>query len=1154
MSKPFRITLAIIAMLVVLATTAIAVMSTAWFRRALERRLIVALEEMTGGRVEVQEFRFHPLALQAVFRGLVLHGSEPASAPALFSARTIVLRLSPANLLHREIRIMSLDWDGAEAHLRTNADGSTNLPGPLTTFQAGEFMGELIDLRIGRVTLARSTFFWDDQPLTMDLSARGVALLVRFRSHRRYEGSLVASAVTLQKPGHTLPPVDFSVRFNLSQNELAVTSLTWQARGISGGGSFTFHPVPEPEAYFSFQTSMEVAALNPPLRPPGLQNGNLRVEGQGIYRHGEISARGQLHTRRMLLRDAQFDSGPLEISADFSADQSRVAISNLKVLGWGGSVEGEGQVSLAGRAPEFHLRARLQRMNLSALVQSSRGQPRLFAQLHPASLLDGAVDVTWTGEFDKLKSQFDLHLSSPAASPAGFLPVSGDVKGSLDTNHGLVASLADSSLRTPRSLLRAKGTLVESTEHGESPGHLQIELETTQFEEWRSLLETQLLLPAHFPLSLESTATLAGDITGSRTNPGVRGSVRVGKFDYRGGTWDSLRANFAASPNLLQVTFGQLSRGGSLLTFQASTQLEDWRISKAAPVQVSARAQRTPLEGLKAVLGIDYPVGGEVSGQVSMTGTDSNLEGSGAIKVERGTLAGETFSSFSARIRIESSSLDLETIELTKGHGRITGSAQVDILRRSIVCHLHGADFSIADFGIPTIASQVASTHQAADTIPVSAPSGHESQPSDALGGQANFDLEGSGSPDQLHFRSTAFVKRLSVGTTPIGDLRIQLDGQGRSVQFHGLCSGPAGSFNLSGDAQMGGGWPLRVEGQYVSFRVDPWVRVILNGDLDAEVTASGSFKVDGSLQDASKLDLQSKIDTLEVSFPSLKWTNEHPVEVRYADNRLTAEPFRMQGPSTNLDIVGSLRLAGPASLSFTLQGVADATILSLFEPGLQASGQSRIKLNVSGSPARPQLNGVVDVRDVGLDYPGMPIRLSSLNGEIQFDGERATLKSLRGISGGGTIILDGFATLALPPRVQLRAKLDQVRAHYPADFTSILSGSLSLEGTADRSQLHGDLSVNQVVASESKPWLNQFMQTASPFESLGSGTTSSLANSVRLNIRVTSPTPVRLQVQDLRLTADIDVRLQGSLANPVEVGSVHFRNGEATVRGIASS
>jgi translocation and assembly module TamB len=42
----------------------------------------------------------------------------------------------------------------------------------------------------------------------------------------------------------------------------------------------------------------------------------------------------------------------------------------------------------------------------------------------------------------------------------------------------------------------------------------------------------------------------------------------------------------------------------------------------------------------------------------------------------------------------------------------------------------------------------------------------------------------------------------------------------------------------------------------------------------------------------------------------------------------------------------------------------------------------------------------------------------------------------------------------------------------------------------------------------------------------------------------------VRLQAQDLRLTANVDVHLQGSLTNPVELGTVHFLNGEAVFRG----
>jgi translocation and assembly module TamB len=1131
MSKHFRITLAIIGTLVAVAMAAIGVMSTSWFRRALERRLIVTLEDMTGGRVEVQEFSFHPIVLQAIIHGVVIHGNEPPQAPPLFSAHTVVVRLSPANLLHREIRMMSLDWDGAELHLKTNPDGSTNLPGPALRYAAGQVMEQLMDLRIGRVTLAHSTFFWNDRALNVDLSARDVAFLLHLRRGSRYEGSLAASAVTAHMPEQSTPPLTFSTHFVLSQNELAVTSLVWQSRGMTGQGSFTFRPVPEPEGYFSFQTSFDVAALNPVVRLPGLQGGSLRLEGQGIYRHGEISAQGRCQTRQMLFQDAQFNSGPLEVSADYSLDRSRVAISNLKVLGWGGSALGDGQVSLAGPTPQFHARARLRDISLAALLHSSKGQPLLITQLQPASLIDGVVDLTWAGEFEGVKSKFDLHFSAPAAPPPGFLPVSGEMRGSLETNHGFSVSLEDSSFHTPNSALRAKGTLVESVARSESSSSLQIQLETTQFEEWRSVFATLVELTPRLPLALKSPATLVGEVTGSIRNPEMRGSLRVGEFEYRGWTWDGLQANVVARPEYFQVSSGQLSLGTSVFGLEASAHLEDWRITKTSQVRFSARAQRTPLEGLKAALAINYPVGGHVSGQVNLAGTASNLEGTGNIRVEDGNIAGETFDSFSASIQVGESTWDLDTIELVKGRGRITGKAQIGPSNRSLTCQLHGKGFSLAE------------SKRLALSFPDFAPSLQ-------LQGQASFDLQASGTPDNFQFHSTMLVQGISVAGTQVGDFRAQLDGENQSVQIRGIGSGPAGMFSVSGDAKTAGDWPLQLQGQYVSIRLDPWARLLLNNKLSPQVTASGSFNANGSLRDWSKFQMQSQIETLEVSFPSLKWRNEHPVELRFASNRLSAHPFRMQGPSTNLTVDGSLHLAGPASLSLTLQGIADATVLSLLDPSLQASGQSRIKLSMSGSPARPQLNGAVEIQDVSLGYQGLPFRLSNLNGEIQLEGERATLKSLRGVSGGGTVTLDGFVTLALPPRVELRAALDQARVRYPFDLTSILSGTLRLVGTSDRSQLQGDLALGQVLASQNKNWLAQIMEAARPLGESRPGTASSLADSIRLNIRVTSATPVRLEVQDMRLTADVDVHLQGSLANPVEVGAVHFLNGEAIFRG----
>ena len=579
------------------------------------------------------------------------------------------------------------------------------------------------------------------------------------------------------------------------------------------------------------------------------------------------------------------------------------------------------------------------------------------------------------------------------------------------------------------------------------------------------------------------------------------------------------------------MSSGRLVLGKSALDFEATARLENWRFEKTSLVQLSARAERTPLEGLKAAIGIDYPVGGYISGQLNLGGTASKLAGSGTVRVESGHIDGETFDAFSAGVHILESSWEIDNIKLVKDYGLITGTAKVEPATRSVTCQLQGAGFSLANFKKLT---QVFPS-------PSRAP---------RLQGQVSFDLQGSGTPDHFHFRSTGLVQSISIGGTPVGDFHVQVEGEGQNLRVQGISSGSAGMFSLSGDAKATGDWPFQLQGQYVAFRLDPWARLFLNNNLSAQVVASGSIQANGPLRDLAKLDMHSEIQTLEVSFPSLKWRNEHPVEVRFASGKISAEPFRMQGPSTNLTVAGSLDVSGDPSLSLTAQGVADATSLSLLDPSLQAVGHARVKVSASGPPARPRLNGTIEIEDVSLSYRDLPFRLSNLNGEVQLEGDRATVKSLRGISGGGTVTLDGFATLTSPPRVALRARLDQVRATYPVDFTSIFGGTLGWEGTSERSQLRGDLEVSQVLASRNKNWLAQMMGSANPIEEISPAAASPLADSVELNIRVTSPAPISLEAQDMRLSADLDVRLQGSLLNPVELGTVQFLSGEGVVRG----
>jgi translocation and assembly module TamB len=1178
MSKRIRIWLYALGSLVALAGVCWGLLSSSWFQRALARRMIAALEGLTGCRVEVGQFRLRPLVFQIDLHDLILHGSEAPTEAPLLSARTVVVGLSPAQLLRRHIRLRELDWDYADLHLRVRADGSTNLPGPAARSPGDVALNEIMDLAIGRLTLAHTSVFWNDRRWPVNLEAQNLAILLRLGRGRRYVGSLASSALTLRSPRWSPPPFTLTSRFELTSGELAMSSLAWQSQAVSGRGSLAVRVSPTPDAHFSFEAEADMPALSRTLRLPAVQAGHLRMEGEGIYRQGEISAQGRVQAREVMLHEGSFSSGRFDTSAHFAVEHGKAELSNLAVSGWGGSAQGQVEIALRGPAPDFRLSARLRGLDLAAVLQSASPSPLLISYLHPASRIDGIAKATWTGGFESLNSEFGLDfraaglppgLPARAGAPQGgavsgqMLPLSGMIQGAVSLNPGLSLSIQEASFQFPHSALRAHGVLREpglpsaTTNKPSCPGRLQIDWKTSDFEEWRPLLEVLVAAPQPIPLSLISPAVFSGEVSGSPTAPQIRGRLEIGEFNFHHWKWNKLTASVVASADYVEIASGRVEHGASSFSLDASAHAAHWRLAPDSPVHLVARAEHTTLDNLKAAVGSEFPLSGYISGRLNLEGTPSRLAGEGTLRVEKGEIAGEPFDSLATHIRVAQAVWNLEDVQLAKGQGTMVGQASFDSSREYYSGWLKGANFSLAEFkrlalrALPSVTSPPGGgpspaegrlERRAGDTLlrPAGGP----------LEGRASFELRGQGTREEIQIHSTCYIQNIRLGGSPLGDFRAQLDSQGLRLLFQGEVRGAGGTLQISGEARPGEGWPVELAGQYTDLRVDPWIRLLLDSKFSAGVTAGGSFKLTGTFQDPNKFDLQGRAQLLEVTFPSSQWKNDQPVELHYASHVLSASRFRMRGPSTDLELGGSVRLGDPSMLSFDAQGMADATVLSLVDPGLQATGNAELKMHVSGTPSQPLLNGSVEIQGVNLRYGDLPFQLSGLKGTIRLEGQRATISSLRGMSGGGTITLGGAVTLAETPRFDLSADLEQARVRYPTDFTSLLNGNLRLEGTPERGFLHGELSVRQVVFTENVNWLTRMVEASNPFLEQPVGAPSPVASRIRLGVRVSSAPPVRIESQDLRLVADVDLRLQGTLASPAQVGTIHLVSGEAVFRG----
>jgi translocation and assembly module TamB len=1128
-STPFRIAIYLAEYVLGIALVSLLILESGWFQRVLERRVVSGIQEITGGRVELGYFRFRPWLLQITLQDLVIHGGEKSNDAPLCSVRLVVVGVNPAQLLRSRLRLRYADLDGLDIHLRSDARGVTNLPEPRQKTSVQEGLSGFMDLSIGRLTIAHAAAYWNDRKEPVGMDARDLAVLLH-KSEGHYSGSISSASTIIRSPDWALPPIRFSSRFELSSQSFSFPSFAWKTRGMSGDAIVTILPIQQIQVAGTFRANLDLIALAPILHAPEWKGGTVHFEGTGRYLDGVFSSEGKASGRKVSIVLPNLAPMLIDAASNYKLENDQLSLTNLFASVWGGSTQGSMTINFQGDEPKFALDTRLHQIRLDNLLLTP-GTPPVFArQMHPVSMADGSYHATWTGRGDQFKATYDLVMKVPPNIAPDMLPVSGAARGSMAADDsGFTLRLADSQFHTPHSDILAHGTLTPIDLSPAEP--LAINLTTDSFQEWKPFFQSMMSSSASIPLELKSKANVMGELGGTYTAPTFSGNLAFGAFRYQGLDWDRMSAAVILNPKLIEVTGGRLAHQKSYFDVDGSAQLVNWGMAPNSQIHFSARALHTPIEGLTAASGVHVPLSGLMSGNLDVNGTPDALEGSGSVQVENGTLADEPFDALSSQLRVVHSVWELQHLRLRKGAGQMTGELSIEPARRHVSGEIQGNNFRLEDVhGFPTVGASEGSKGK--------------------LSGGLNFSAHGEGMPGNLHLQGSWRVQNFSVAGTALGEIDGTISGEGDQLTFTSENRSEAGAWRLNAHATAGDGWPVEADGQYSSLRGDPWIRAFFNRQFAAGVLLEGSVHARGSLRDPDRMDVQARIDNVAVNFPSIQWKNAQPVNVHYVEGRLGFSPFTMRGPSTELQIAGTVGLKNGVALGLTAEGTANAALLSVFDAKVLASGRSVLRFRLTGTPDRPLMNGAMEIQDVNLAYSDLPFHFNNLQGTINLEGERAVISSLRGSSGGGAVNINGFVTLVEHPRYQVRADLNQVRVRYPESFTSVFDGNLRLDGDFERAQLQGDIVVRQMVLNQNVNFISKIMDSSNTLAGSAPVITSPLASMVRLNVRVTSSPPVQLQSPNFRLMGDIDLRLQGTLANPIQIGSIHFLSGETVFRG----
>lgn len=545
------------------------VVSLAWYLRSpgfedlVRGKVIAALEDISGGRVELRSFHWNLAKLEFEADDLTVHGHEAADQLPYAHADRAVIRLRIISVLQARVHLKYVGFERPVIHLVVYPDGTTNAPEPKVKPGSAKPVQQLFDLAISRADLHNGMLLLNDRELPLDFTADDVdAEMAYDRRDRHYDGTVRVGKIDVKYRDFRDVPAQAEMEFALLRDTAEIKSLklTSQKSSLEAQGKVSHFD--SPRAEFTYSTTLDMGQLGAIVRTYELRAGTLTASGSGNYSEIAHTSRGKLAIRGLdylqegvVLRNAS-------VSADYALDNNRLALTRIAGRLLGGAINGDatvdnllasssgaraaqrpGKVSskegksklgsgeslaateqISGPGPQHGTaRLRVSAVSLAELTRTISTRSLPLESLKPAGSVAGTVGLAWTGSLSAAQGELALDIVAPSQPADGELPVSG----SLRSHYYLrpqVMDIATLDLKTPHADLSAAGTVGTTSES------LKVNFAATSLKEFEPFVLALGYAPS--PVELEGEATFTGTVSGRLSDSQVAGHVQASNFTY----------------------------------------------------------------------------------------------------------------------------------------------------------------------------------------------------------------------------------------------------------------------------------------------------------------------------------------------------------------------------------------------------------------------------------------------------------------------------------------------------------------------------------------------------------------------------------------------------------------------------------------------
>ncbi len=1121
------LTAAFIVMLVIL----VILVQTGWLGGWVRKGVIAQIEKMSGGRVELKEFRFNVWALRAELDDFTLHGREAEGMPPFFHADKLVVDLHVISVFGRKVSVESVLIENPVLDLRFDKDGNSNSPIPKRP-GGKPWNQRIFDLTINELRLNNGLLMINDVrvPLAVEGGEFNFALDYRAETVGKefYEGAARWQKMKLAVRRYLPFVSDWRVKFTLGREGMAVDEFAWKLphSNLQAGASLASYA--KPEWSFHYRGTLSLDDLRTILRKPHSPRGIVDFNGEGNNARGELNLKGSYAAREIDLAYDWFHEQGITSRGNYRVAKRKLEVPNLEARALGGALTGRMTLDFDG--VKFRVDSRAQGVNLASLLAAVNNRSFPVTTLHWNGVTTVDSVTTWDHDFKHFAARGTTQWTPPAQPQPGDIPVTANLNFdySLDTK---AAVLRQSEINTPTSRVQLDGRLADKN------SDLVVNLDTRDLLPWNDFIN-RLCCEHEAPRHIAGRVTWTGRMLGELGKPMFVGHFRGFEAQYEKLYWDAVEGDLRYSPEELRLTRTHVRRGNSSVDMSLWLELDDWSYRPESQWQMQVSVKRTPTDDLQAFFGWKYAVRALLSGEFQGRGTRSDPELTGPFHLEQMEGWGFRAERGSGHFALRNDEVRIANAEIQQGMSRVKGEflyrMETPGRPAAVEFDLHGSAITLEKI------EQVQSAR-----FP--------------LGGVVNFDLKGHGPVAAPVSDGTLRVENFRVGDEVLGsfDARLHSDGRRAQAELKSAIrahepSGPAGQLEAKLEMTLGGDYPLKGDVTFQQFDLDVFIRSALRlKELTGHSAADGKFQISGLMKKPETIAIEADVSALRFDYRYLKLENEGPVRLAYRGEEVRVEQAHIRGPDTDFTIAGFVRFTGTRPVNMRLLGKVNLQLLGGFLPDLEARGAAAVNASMEGTLSNPRINGGVHVDNVSAHYGDFPAGLSNLKGELVFDSSRLVFENMAGEAGGGKVVLSGTLTYGEgfeAIRYDIGLQASHVRVRYPEGMSWMTNGTLHLTGTRYAGVLSGHVLVERLLLAEGFDLAT--LMVASREGVRGPATTSPYLRNLQFDVEASSTLDARLEWTGARVESEANLRLRGTWEHPIFLGHIHLLSGEMLFRG----